>query len=64
MISLDKILSDIGYSIELFMSSEEALVAMRTHGFDIILMDIEAPEKDGASSCGRRLLQILISGAL
>jgi PAS domain S-box-containing protein/putative nucleotidyltransferase with HDIG domain len=47
--SLGKILSDVGYSAEAFTSSEEALAAMKIHEFDVILMDVETPERDGGA---------------
>jgi PAS domain S-box-containing protein len=47
--SLGKILSDVGYSTEAFKSSEEAFAAMKMHEFDVILMDVEMPEKDGGT---------------
>jgi PAS domain S-box-containing protein/putative nucleotidyltransferase with HDIG domain len=47
IISLGKILSDVGYGTETFTSSEEALAAMKMHEFDVIIVDVEVSEKDG-----------------
>jgi PAS domain S-box-containing protein/putative nucleotidyltransferase with HDIG domain len=47
--SLGKILSDVGYNAEAFTSSDEALAAIKMQKFDVILMDVEMPERDGGA---------------
>lgn len=45
-----KLLSDIGYNVEAVSSAYDAIEAIKTNIFDLVLMDIEMPEMDGLTA--------------
>jgi len=47
LILLDKILSDEGYQVISAVNGDEAIAATQNYSFDLILLDIMMPKKDG-----------------
>lgn len=45
-----KLLSDIGYDVEAVSSALDAIEAIKTNVFDLVLMDIEMPDMDGLTA--------------
>jgi PAS domain S-box-containing protein len=45
-----KLLSDIGYDVEPVSSAYDAIEAIKTNIFDLVLMDIEMPDMDGLTA--------------
>ena len=45
-----RLLEKLGYSPEIVANGLEALVALRRHRFDAVLMDVEMPEMDGLAA--------------
>lgn len=45
-----KLLSDSGYDVEAVSSALDAIEAVKTNSFDLILMDVEMPDMDGLTA--------------
>lgn len=45
-----KLLNDIGYEVEAVSSAFDAIEAIKTNVFDLVLMDIEMPDMDGLTA--------------
>ncbi|MBN1301485.1 MAG: response regulator [Melioribacteraceae bacterium] len=45
-----KLLSDSGYEVEAVSSALDAIEAVRTNSFDLVLMDVEMPDMDGLTA--------------
>ena len=45
-----KLLTDIGYEVEAVSSAFDAIEAIKTNVFDLVLMDIEMPDMDGLTA--------------
>lgn len=45
-----KLLSDIGYEVEAVSNAHDAIEAIKTNVFDLVLMDIEMPDMDGLTA--------------
>jgi CheY-like chemotaxis protein len=45
-----KLLSDSGYEVEAVSSALDAIEAVKTNSFDLVLMDVEMPDMDGLTA--------------